>query len=78
MIFFNETDSDVLGSMELDGERYQLRVSEGSEPDVYHWHTKNNARKGWVKLNGYQNTKKLELVRNEWYRAGGKRNKAAK
>lgn len=78
MIFFNDSDDDVLGSMDYDGFRYQLRVGEGKEPDVYQWRVKGNARPGWVKVGGFNRTSLLIRIRNEWYRAGGTGKKATK
>lgn len=77
MIIFNEGDNDILGNLTLDGERYQLRIGEGKEPDVYHWQGTASGRNNWVRVAGYALTKKIERVRAEWYRAGGTNKKAA-
>ena len=76
MIIFSHTPDDVLGTLMLDGERYQMRKSDSAEPDVYHWHGTSTGRKGWVKLNGFKNTARIAAARTEWYRAGGTNEKA--
>ena len=76
MIIFNHADSDVLGTVTIGQERYQLRKSDSAEPDVYHWQNTRAGRKTWVKVGGYHHTNKLAMVRAEWYRAGGANEKA--
>jgi len=76
MIIFNHADSDVLGTVTIGQERYQLRKSDSAEPDVYHWQGTSTGRKAWVKLNGFKNTARIAAARTEWYRAGGTNEKA--
>ncbi len=63
--------TDVLGVVHLNGEKYQMRQSDSSEPDVWHWQGTRGGGSTWVQVQGIKFTKTLERVRGEWRRAGG-------
>lgn len=75
MIHFDSGESDVLGTLHHKGERYQFRVSDGAEPDVYRWRKLSNDRNGWAKMSGIQQAIAIADIRRIWYSAGGTNSK---
>lgn len=75
MIFTETSDSDVLGTLHHKGERYQFRVSDGAEPDVYRWRKSGGGKMAWVKMSGVQQALAIADIRSIWYSAGGTNSK---